>query len=235
MGFISKREEIISTRLKKLEEILGIKPSKMADLGGCSQATYYRYRKGESVPDSIFLNNFIKNKKIIRAEWLLMGQGPVLKNEDLDRGKRIKPSKIEFVNLPLYDMKPKESDGEGKMLFEEWENPSYTLPLCNIFLDKILDVDSSQLFAMRVRCDSMSPEVRPGSLVIGNENETDILSDGMFIIRFGNTVRMKLLQQLPEDQILLTTLNKRYDPVEINPDKTDFEILGRIVWVGTPY
>lgn len=233
MGSISKKEEIISNRLKRLEEILGLKPSEMADMGGCSQATYYRYRKGESTPDSIFLNNIIKNKKIVRAEWLLTGQGPVLETDDSE--DHIKPSKIEFINLPLYNMKPRGNSSEGHMLLEDWKNPSYTLPLCNVFLDGILEADSSQLFAMRVRCDSMSPEIKPGSLVIGNEDETDITSDGMYIVRYDNIVRMKLVQLLPEDQILLTTLNKKYDPVKVNFDKSDVEILGRIIWVGTPY
>ncbi|WP_350354260.1 S24 family peptidase [Aliifodinibius salipaludis] len=55
------------------------------------------------------------------------------------------------------------------------------------------------------------------------------------MIRFDDVVRMKLLQKLPDNHLLLTTINKKYHPVEINEDSVDqIKVLGRIVWVGTP-
>jgi transcriptional regulator with XRE-family HTH domain len=238
MGKTTKKNVIISNRLKKIEELLGLNPSEMAEIGGCSQATYYRYRKGESIPDSVFLNNIIRNEKNIRAEWLLVGTGPILSTDNNSENNETNESgtdQLEFVNLPLYQMRPKEGDSEGKLSLKQWENPSYSLPLCNIFLDGILQEPSDQLFAMRVGCDSMSPEIRPESLVLVNSGKTNISSDGIFVIRFDDVVRMKLLQRLPDNRLLLTTINKKYDPVEINEDSVDhFKVLGRIVWVGTP-
>jgi len=54
---------IIGERLQTLEEFLGLKPKEMANIGGCSRATYYRYRKGESEPTISFLYKILKNEK----------------------------------------------------------------------------------------------------------------------------------------------------------------------------
>lgn len=239
MGDIGEKNVIISKRLKKIEELLGLSPTKMAKIGGCSQATYYRYRKGESVPDSIFLNNLIKNEKKINAEWLLIGSGPILANENQEiNGEtgKIVSTQLEFVNLPLYEMEPQKNDSEGQLALKDLKNPSYSLPLCNVFLDGILNEPKDQLFAMKINCDSMSPDIKPDSLVLVNQKKKNITYDGIFIVRFGNVIRMKLIQKLPNNRLHLTTVNKKYDPVEIDLDEVeDFQVLGRIVWVGTPF
>ncbi|MFH5832584.1 hypothetical protein ACG2E4_09190, partial [Halalkalibaculum sp. DA384] len=117
MSVETEENVIISNRLRKIEDILDLKPPEMAELGGCSQATYYRYRKGESVPDSIFLKNIIKNENRISAQWLLMGTGPIL--SDIDDGQSKDASKkadqIDFTHLPFYKMKSKELKSEGEL------------------------------------------------------------------------------------------------------------------------
>lgn len=238
MDNLTKGDVTINNRLKKIEEVLGLNASEMAKMGGCSQSTYYRYRKGQSVPDSIFLNNIIKNENKINAEWLLIGSGPILSKKHSGNGNETVNStstNIEFVNFPLYEMK-KEDSGEGKLAFSDLKNPSYILPLCNIFLDRILEEPNNQLIAIRINCDSMSPDIKPDSLVLVNKQKKNISSDGIFIVRFGNVIRMKLIQKLPDNRLHLSTVNKKYDPIEVNLDEIeDFEILGRIVWVGTPF
>ncbi len=190
------------------------------------------------MPDSIFLNNILKNEKKINAEWLLIGSGPILSKEhpENEDDSTLSSSTLEFVNLPLYEMKSENGDSEGHLAFEDLKNPSYSLPLFNIFLDGILKEPKDQLFALRINCDSMSPDVKPNSLVLVNKQKKSISSDGIFIVRFGNVIRMKLIQKLPNNRLHLTTVNKKYDPVEVDLDEiADFEILGRIVWVGTPF
>jgi len=193
---------MVSERLKKIEEILDILPSQMAKKGCCSQATYYRYRKGESVPDINFLNNILKNENIINPEWLLTGRGSIL-NDNVNPTEFPKKSQqedqIKFVNLPLYDMRPAQSDEEGKLPMEQWSNPSKSLPLCNIFVDHIVGAKKNQLFAMRVHCDSMSPDIKPDSLVLVDKTESQLSIDGIFVIRFDDVIRMKLIQRLPNN------------------------------------
>jgi len=230
---------IISDRLQKIEQTIGIKPAEMAQIGGCSQATYYRYRKGESVPDFEFLSNILKNENRIRSEWLLKGTGPIFsKNNEphLQNGDDVLRNYSEIVHLPLYSMHREDEDSEGELSVEKWKDTSKTFPFCKIFLNSEMKSDLDHLFVMKIRCDSMSPDIKPGSVIIANQQKKDISTNGIFIVRFGDIIQMKLLQMLPDNRLHLTTVNKKYDPIEIDLNKTkDFKILGRVVWVGSPY
>ena len=230
--------DLISSRLKKIEEILGLSPLKMAKMGKISQATYYRYRRGVSVPDLKFLNNIINYDNSIRAEWLLRGRGPILNS---DRGSGLlkdEPSKsdsVSFIHLPLYDMKTEHHDAEGKLHLNKWKNPKQTLPLCNKFIRDIIDTETDDLFALRIHCDSMAPEVKRGGLVLVDKGQTRMSMDGIFIVSFDKIIRMKLLQRLPNNRVHMSTINKKFDPIVIDLDDNDkFKNLGRIVWAGTP-
>lgn len=228
--------EIICDRLQELEKILGLSPDEMARLGNCSRSTYYRYRKGESTPDLDFLNNILRNENSVNAEWLLSGKEPVLDRN----GKESHPDKehdakyIRFINLPLYHMKPIEDEQEGRLPVSDWEETSENLPLCSFFVNSVLDVNTpSHLFAMTIECDSMYPEIKSGSLIIGNKNETDPTTDGLYVVRIDNVLRMKQIQRLPSRRLLLSTINPKFNEMEVSMENNDFEIIGRIIWRGS--
>lgn len=225
-------KKIFSKRLQELENALGLTPSKMADIGGCSQSTYYRYRKGESTPDLEFLNNILKNENKISTEWLLKGIHPILKKESFknnDKGG----NPIRFLNLPLYTMSPIQEGGEGHLSLEEWKNPSHTIPFCNTFINTIVKPDTNNLLAINVKCDSMSPVIKPGSIVLVNRDQNDPTGDGIFIVRFDDEIRMKLVQRLPSKRLQLSTINKKFNPVEVSLGEDNFDIIGRIIWRGS--
>lgn len=102
--------KIFSERLKELEQVLGLPPTEMANIGGCSQSMYYRYRKGESTPDLDFLNSILKNENTINAEWLLKGVYPILE-KGTKRNNEKDGNLINFVNLPYYTMNPMQEGG----------------------------------------------------------------------------------------------------------------------------
>lgn len=148
----------------------------------------------------------------------------------------MKTESIDFTHLPLYDMKTEHYDAEGKLQLSDWKNPNQTLPLCHTFIRDIIDVHSNELFALRVHCDSMAPEVKRGSLVIVDKEQVRMSMDGIFIVAFDRIIRMKLLLRLPNKRVKMSTINNKFDPVIINLDDTEnFNVLGRIVWVGSPY
>lgn len=224
--------DIFSKRLQELENVLGISPSDMADLGKCSQSTYYRYRKGESTPDLEFLNNILKNENNINTEWLLKGIHPVIK-KGRKNIKGINENPIRFLSLPYYTMSPVLEGGEGQLTIEEWNNPSHTIPFCNTFISTIVESGTNNLLAVNVNCDSMSPLIKPGSIIIVNRDYIDPAGDGIFIVRFDDEIRMKLVQRLPSKRLQLSTINKNFNPIEVGIEEKNFEIIGRIVWRGS--
>lgn len=238
MGSLKSLNNKIGERLVIIEEVLGIKPGKMADIGGCSRATYYRYRKSESEPTISFLNNILKKETGINAKWLLTGRGSVLNtngNSNSDCPRELQEKQNEFVPLPLYSMET-ENGGEGKLNIGQWNDSPHTLPLSKMFVEEVINLNAEQLFVLSVKCNSMSPEITSGSLVLVDRAKTDITVDGIFVVQFDEIIRLKLVQRLPENRVRLTTLNKKFDPIEITLDQHEhFKVLGRVVWVGTPY
>lgn len=224
--------KIFSKRLQELEKVLGLSPPKLAKMGRCSQSTYYRYRKGESTPDLDFLNNILKNENNINAEWLLKGIHPILKKDTLKNNNK-NGSPIRFLSLPFYTMSPIQEGGEGLLSLEEWENPSHTIPFCNTFINTIVEPNSNNLLAINVKCDSMSPVIQPGSIILVNRDQTNPVGDGIFIVRFDNEIRMKLVQRLPSMRLQLSTINKKFNPFEVKLNEENFDIVGRIIWRGS--
>ncbi len=224
-------KKIFSKRLQELENILGLSPSNMAEIGECSQSTYYRYRNGESTPDLKFLNNILKNENNINTEWLLKGIHPILKKDGINNNDDGNP--IRFLSLPFYTMSPLQEGGEGHLPLKEWENPSHTIPFCNTFIKTIVNPDTNNLLAINVKCDSMSPVIKPGSIVLVNKEQNDPTGDGIFIVRFDDEIRMKLVQRLPSKRLQLSTINKKFNPVEVKLNEDNFNIVGRIIWRGS--
>lgn len=223
--------QILCDRLKELEELLGCTPEEMANMGDCSRATYYRYRSGKSVPDLLFLNNILNNERRINTEWLLKGEEPILKDSNDDEDNSSDP--IRFINLPLHRMAPSEKGGEGKLKMSKLENPTRTLPLCSTFVDHVINPDSQDLIAVVVQCDSMSPKIIPGSLIVANTEKRDPSNDGIFLVRFDDEIRMKLIQRLPSQKLLLSTVNDKFKPITLGLEDDNFEIIGRIIWRGS--
>lgn len=60
---------LISRRLKQLEVMNHLKPADMALICNVSDATYYRYRAGEAMPDYDLLKRLVDKFKF-DANWL---------------------------------------------------------------------------------------------------------------------------------------------------------------------
>lgn len=118
------------------------------------------------------------------------------------------------------------------MSVEEWENPSHTIPFCKIFINTIVEPDTNILLAVNVKCDSMSPVIKLGSIVLVNRDQTDPTGDRISIVRFNDEIRIKLIQRLSSKQMQLSTINKKFNPVEVGLDEDNFDIIGRIIWWG---
>ncbi len=224
-------------RLKKLESVLDMKPAEMAELGGCSRATYYRYRKGVSTPSLDFLNRILKYEKSINAEWLLEGNGNVLKNLDGEDKKLSSPldGKGSFHPFPLYKM---HSDGKNGNDVDTIVNEIQSISFSKTFLKLLLHNDGSMdyknAFAMVAEDSCMMPEVKEGGIIIIDNNQITPYSDGIFVVKYDEFIRMKIVQPLPGHKFLLTTLDKKYEPIIVEKDQDGFEILGRVVWSVNP-
>jgi len=219
----------ISNKLKLLEEVLDVKPIDLADIGNCSQASYYRYRAGKSIPGWDFLINIINYDKRINADWLLKDVGPILNTDDT-----LSPSTQRNIKLPFFKMY-EGSTGEGSLNIAEWNSGKEEISIC-VDIFNMMKIESfSHLIAVKVECDAMYPDIKPGSLVIVDKLQNNVNMDGIYLMKMDDSIRMKLVQKAPNNKVQLSTINSKYKPILIPLDELDDSIIGKIVWVGTPY
>lgn len=131
------------------------------------------------------------------------------------------------------------SDGKnGKAVNIKVDGESTSIPLSKIFLNLLLQNDDSVgydgAFTMIVEDSCMMPEVKEGGIILVDNKQVTPHSDGIFIVRYDDFVRMKIVQPMPGRKLMLSTLDKKYEPIIVEKDQDGFEILGRIVWTANP-
>ncbi|WP_143960265.1 helix-turn-helix domain-containing protein [Litoribacter populi] len=72
--------EDFSSRLEKVLEHLQITPYKMAKDIGTSEAVISNAKNGKNKPSYDFLSKILNFYKVLNAEWLITGQGEMLKS-----------------------------------------------------------------------------------------------------------------------------------------------------------
>lgn len=240
MSSANSSKHNIVVRLKKLETVLGLKPAEMASLGGCSRATYYRYRNGESEPTLDFLKRILKHEKNISAEWLLDGKGSVLKNTNGEEKKNISTVYVDgdeekLHHFPLLKMHSDSKNGKAtEASVNSIESISFSKTFLNLLLFNNGNVHYEDSFTMIAVDNCMMPEVKEGGIILVDRKQVTPHSDGIFVVRYDDFVRMKIIQPLPGQKLMLTTLDKKYEPIIVEKDQDGFEILGRIVWSVNP-
>lgn len=221
----------LSLRVRELEDILDMDPSGMAEAGGCSRATYYRYRNGGSMPTLDFLINILNHEKRLSAEWLLKGEGRILNNtgdQQVSDKDNQSQNGHDFYDLPLIEMNRLNSSQDFESI-ERFIDQSENISIPKILLNLLLDTDYFEdTFVMVVQDDTMIPEVKPGGVVLVDKTKITP-TEGVFVVRFDSYVRIKTLQPMPGGRLMLSLVNKKYEPIVIEEKYEGFEVLGRIM------
>lgn len=85
--------------------------------------------------------------------------------------------------------------------------------------------------------DSMSPTLNEGDMVMVDTSQTlPVVSGKIYMLRIGDELMMKRLENRPNSILWLQSDNSRYSPIEINThEENDVEIFGRMVWSCREY
>lgn len=77
--------------------------------------------------------------------------------------------------------------------------------------------------------DSMEPLLRDGDEILVDHSWRP-LRDGVHVLRLGDALHVKRVQQGPAGEIRLISVNESYPPIDVV--LTDIEVIGRVVWKG---
>ncbi|GEK14308.1 transcriptional regulator [Aliivibrio fischeri] len=182
--------------------------SKNVDLAkvlGTTASTIQTWRKRGKIPDDIF----IKARHISQN-----GELPTPKG---------------MVSLTYYDVEA--SAGHGSLVEVE---VATEINFAEVFLRDELGVNPKEVFAMKVKGESMYPTLKDGARVIIKRVD-DFAGDGIYVFRVNGQIMIKRLQFQPTKITFVSDNNHFYQPWELTHTEIkniDFEILGQAVWGG---
>ncbi len=96
-----------------------------------------------------------------------------------------------------------------------------------------LNVNPANIICIPVNGDSMEPTIRAGAMVMVNLSEC-YSGEGIYLIRQGDTLKIKRLQQIAAQKILMISDNKDvYASIEVDLSQStfkDFSVIGKYLW-----
>ena len=85
--------------------------------------------------------------------------------------------------------------------------------------------------------DSMSPTLNDGDLIMVNLRETDVRGGYVYLLRMGDELMVKRLENRPGNRLLIRSDNPAYEAILISKDSAggEVQIYGRMVWSCREY
>lgn len=128
---------------------------------------------------------------------------------------------VDIVRLPL-----EASAGPGAVGAEEAPFDSFRFSRRWL---RELGVEVSHISAIAVTGDSMEPDLRDGDEILVDRTPR-ALRDGIHVVRLGDAIHVKRVQQVGAERLQLISTNPAYPPVDVALGEID--VIGRVVWKG---
>lgn len=208
-------------RLARLRADLGLTQGEMAQKMGVPYSTYQRYEQGRTPPKMRPLSD-LASKTNTSLDWLVFGI------ESRNRSG-IGQKKDELItHIPRLDVQA--AAGAGSLV--EAESVIGRLPFPTAWLRR-LGAPLNTLQAIEARGDSMAPDLRDGDILLVDTSVDVVARDGLYILRYGDTLRVKELQQRADGGILIRShAGHVADEIVARDQLGDLAIVGRVRWHG---
>ncbi|GAX62845.1 peptidase S24-like domain protein [Candidatus Scalindua japonica] len=133
-----------------------------------------------------------------------------------------------YCKLPLFNIKA--SAGHEK--FVNNDKIGADLMFRKDWLRRELRSTPDNLFILSAESDSMEPTIKHDSLLIVDKSITRIITEGIYILRRGDTILIKRIRKLSEDTIELISDNPAYGKETIQPNRQpEITILGKVIYI----
>lgn len=175
--------------------------------------------------------------------WLMTGQGlmyadgtaePALKAPAKATTKPASADSLSdrYALIPLYNVSA--AAGHGAVV--EHEEVVDSLAFKREWISQTLDATPADLYLINVQGESMTPTLHPGDVIlVDRRNGENITTDGIYVIRMGDSLLVKRIQRLPGQKLRISSDNPAYQPFELKIDEAasdELAIIGRVVWSG---
>ena len=138
------------------------------------------------------------------------------------------PPEEELIFVPIYDVAA--AAGDGTVVDDQ--HIAGRLAFRPHWLRSVTSARPEDLGVITVRGDSMFPTLVNGDTVLVDFTQRMPKRDGIYVIRYDDSVQVKRISIHPESLLLtVRSDNKDYSTyTDLKPDKLD--IVGRVIWLG---
>lgn len=202
---------MFGSRIKELRVALSFSQETLAEKLGVSRRTISGWEADDSSPNTVQL--FALSELGFDVGYIITGKSSDSRSDGFE----------EFAKIPAYDVEV--SAGNGAFFNDE--NIECYMAYRKAWLkSRNLNVDN--LSVVMVRGDSMQPTLNDKEYIL-IDHATITPKDGIYVVRSGDTLWVKRLQRMPNNQILLISDNTHYPPITVDLRDENFQIIGRVV------
>lgn len=192
--------------------------SALADQMGVSRQYVHELVSGKKTFRQPFLTALANSG--VNLNWLLTGEGPMFRGEAASPAPRPQGRRT-----PFYDVEA--AAGGGALVEEEGEDGAIWLPEPVAVRMGV----SGRLGALWVRGDSMEPTLRNGDIAVVDPVPPQVISDGLYLVRFGHIgLAVKRLTWQADGLLRVSSDNPVHPASTVNPreEQTDFAVVGQV-------
>ena len=133
-----------------------------------------------------------------------------------------------YCKIPLFNIKA----SSGHESFINDEEIGADLMFRRDWLERELKSDPDNLFILSAESDSMEPTINHDALLIVDKSIDRIITEGIYILRRGDTILIKRIRKLSEDTIELISDNPAYGKETIEQsNQPEIIILGKVIYI----
>lgn len=133
-----------------------------------------------------------------------------------------------YCKIPLFNIKA----SAGQETFVNDEKIGADLIFRRDWLNRELKSSPDNLFILSADSDSMEPTIKHDALLIVDKSIDRIITEGIYILRRGDTILIKRIRKLSDDTIELISDNPAYGKETIKLSKQpEITILGKVIYI----
>lgn len=205
--------------------------SELSRILGLSPAAVYKAKQSGAIPPAWIIK--IAERFKVSADWLLFGYGPMLRTDkpELVTAAETTVSPEDLIMIPMVEAVL--SAGTGS--FETSGQVSREYAFRRDFIQR--KGNPAHMVLMRVRGDSMQPEVMDNDVVLLDQSKTRLNPGPIYAVGIEDSIYLKRVDKLP-GQIVLKSVNPDYKPIHVDMGEQtsdQFRVIGQVLWIGREY
>ena len=133
-----------------------------------------------------------------------------------------------YCKIPLFNIKA--SSGHGSFVNDE--KIGADLMFRKDWLHRELKSNPDNLFVLNAESDSMEPTIKHDALLIVDKSIDRIITEGIYVLKRGDTMLIKRIRKLSDDTIELISDNPAYGKETIKlSNPPEVTILGKVIYI----